>query len=321
MTNELDKRRVLLFLGLTFGIAWTAALVTALTGGLENSRVLNAESGLTLAVLLTGTGYIIAPTLAHLLTRLLTGEGWKFPRLTLQFRQGWRYLIAGWIGSLLLVIVGVALFLLILPRFFDTNLTAVRAAFPDEPYENSLMWGVLLVQTIQTTLVGPFTQGLPAFAQEFGWRAYLLPRLKALGGRRAVLLTALAATIWYWPLTALGQQYGLDYQGTPWLGILAATWHMMVTGIVFGWLTWRDGSIWPAVFAHAILDSVGALLGFALLQGDPNPLLGPGAAGLLPSIPWALAAAVILIHRDAFRATGLIDPASDSKTKKKTKKA
>jgi hypothetical protein len=33
MTNELDKRRILLFLALTFGIAWAAALVTALTGG------------------------------------------------------------------------------------------------------------------------------------------------------------------------------------------------------------------------------------------------------------------------------------------------
>jgi membrane protease YdiL (CAAX protease family) len=321
MSNELDKRRVLFFLALTFGIAWAAALVTALTGGLENSRVLDAESGLTLAVLLTGTGYIIAPALAHLLTRLLTGEGWKFPRLTLQFRQGWRYLIAGWVGSLLLVIMGAAFFFLILPRFFDPALTPVRAAFPDEPYENSLIWGVLLVQTIQTALVGPFSQGLPAFAQEFGWRAYLLPRLKALGGRRAVLLTALAATVWYWPLTALGQQYGLDYPGAPWLGILAASWYTMATGIVFGWLTWRDGSLWPAVFAHAILDSVGVLLGFALLQGDPSPLLGPGAAGLLPSIPWALAAAIILIHPEAFRATGLIDPESDSKARKKKKKA
>jgi hypothetical protein len=67
--------------------------------------------------------------------------------------------------------------------------------------------------------------------------------------------------------------------------------------------------------------TLAVLLGFALLQGDPSPLLGPGTAGLLPSIPWALAAAVILIHRDAFRATGLIDPGSDSKAKNRKKKA
>ena len=50
MTANIDKKRILIFLGFAFGIAWAAALIIALTGGLTNSP--QVFPGVTLALIL-----------------------------------------------------------------------------------------------------------------------------------------------------------------------------------------------------------------------------------------------------------------------------
>jgi membrane protease YdiL (CAAX protease family) len=35
---------------------------------------------------------------------------------------------------------------------------------------------------------------------------------------------------------------------------------VLLLGLVFGWLAWRAGSVWPAVAAHAVNNGIGALL-------------------------------------------------------------
>ena len=57
------KKRVIIFLAFAFGIAWLTALVIFLTGGLENSRVLDANTGITLAFVLLAGPYMWAPAL------------------------------------------------------------------------------------------------------------------------------------------------------------------------------------------------------------------------------------------------------------------
>jgi len=37
-----------------------------------------------------------APSLAHILTRLVTGEGWKNLGLRLNLRKGWPFWLAAW---------------------------------------------------------------------------------------------------------------------------------------------------------------------------------------------------------------------------------
>ena len=38
------KKRIIIFLAFTFGISWLTALIIALTGGLDNSPIIAAES-------------------------------------------------------------------------------------------------------------------------------------------------------------------------------------------------------------------------------------------------------------------------------------
>ncbi|WP_423225804.1 hypothetical protein [Candidatus Amarolinea aalborgensis] len=94
MNDGVDVKRVGIFLAFAFGIAWVIGLIIFLTGGLVNSPVLVPALRLTLATVLLAVGYMWAPALAHVLTRLLTREGWHDTWLRPHFKQGWRYWLA-----------------------------------------------------------------------------------------------------------------------------------------------------------------------------------------------------------------------------------
>jgi len=58
---------------------------------------------------------------------------------------------------------------------------------------------------------------------------------------------------------------------------------LLVLGALFGWLTWRAGSIWPAVAAHAANNGLaaGLLLAAGVPEPPPSPSLGAIAAALV----------------------------------------
>lgn len=55
---------------------------------------------------------------------------------------------------------------------------------------------------------------------------------------------------------------------------------LVVLGAVFGWLTWRAGSIWPAVLAHAVNNGITSSLVLAgpVAPSEPPPLSAVAAA-------------------------------------------
>ena len=125
MKPLLDTKRITIFLALTFGIAWVVAYVIYLTGGLLNSPELIPGTGFTLAMVLLALGYMWAPALGNIGTRLLTDEGWKDSWLRPHFKRGWSWWLAGWFGPGLLTILGAALFFALFPYFFDPQLTTL----------------------------------------------------------------------------------------------------------------------------------------------------------------------------------------------------
>lgn len=77
MNDKLDMKRITIFLTFAFGIAWLNGLIIYLTGGLVDSPEIIPGSGITISLVLLAGGYMWAPALAHILTRLITREGWK----------------------------------------------------------------------------------------------------------------------------------------------------------------------------------------------------------------------------------------------------
>lgn len=304
-TGKLDIRRIVVYLAFSFGIAWAVGLVIYLLGGLQNSPRIVPGTPITLAVVLLATGYMWAPALAHILTRAVTREGWKDTFLVPRLRRSWPYWVAAWVGPSILILLGAALFYALFPGYFDASLSAVRAILREaesisgRPLPLS-PWAFVIIQTVQAIVIAPVINGLFTFGEEFGWRAYLQPKLMPLGGRRAFLLMGLIWGVWHWPVIAMGHNYGSEYPGAPWLGMLAMVWFTFLIGTFLGWATLRSGSVWPAVIGHGAINGI-AGIGMLFARGRPSPLLGPMPAGVVASVPWVLVAFAILLSRNALK--------------------
>ncbi|MCR4402505.1 MAG: CPBP family intramembrane metalloprotease [Firmicutes bacterium] len=299
--ERLDTRRITIYLAFSFGIAWAVALAIYLTGGLYNSPPLIKGTPFTLALVLLSTGYMWAPALAHILTRVLTREGWNRTLLVPDFGRSWRYWVAAWVGPGILTVLGAAVFFALFPGYFDKSLSAVKAILQQAESMSGRPlplnpWAFIVVQTIQAILIAPVINGLFTFGEEFGWRAYLQPKLMPLGARKALFLTGLIWGVWHWPVIAMGHNYGLSYRGAPWLGMLAMVWFTLMVGTFLGWTTLRAGSVWPAVIGHGAINGI-AQIGMLFVKGTPNPLLGPMPVGIIGSLPWVVVVFFIVTRR------------------------
>lgn len=293
--NPENKKRVIIFLAFAFGIAWLTALVIFLTGGIVNSPVLDANTGITLALLLLAGPYMWAPALANLLTRLFTREGNRDFFLKPDLKRDWPYWLTAWVGPPLLIALGALLYFLLFPQHFDSGFQTIRMqmAFAGQDATQVNIPQLILMQSLFAILIAPVLNGISTFGEEFGWRAYLLPKLQELGTRKALLLSGVIWGIWHWPVIAMGHNYGLGYPGEPWLGMLMMVWIMVVDGVLIGWLALRGRSVWPAVIAHGALNGFAAI-SMLMVKGDPSRFIGPLPTGVIGSLGFTIAAAWVL---------------------------
>jgi membrane protease YdiL (CAAX protease family) len=301
--TALDKKRIWIYLGLAFGISWLTALVIHLTGGLQNSPVIDLDgTPVTLAYILLATVYMFGPALANILTRLITHERRVNLLLEPKFDQGrWRFWLLAWFLPGLLTILGAAIFFVLFPAYYDPKLNlitqqleAAGSASPASP------WLIVALQILQALLLAPLLNAISTFGEEFGWRAYLQPKLMPLGASKAVLLTGVIWGVWHWPLILMGYNYGLDYFGAPFLGPLAMVWFTLALAVIFGWLSFKAQSVWPAVIGHGALNGIAAI-GILLVRGEPSTLLGPAPTGIVGGLAMTLFAAVLLIAPNALK--------------------
>ncbi|MFZ3071082.1 MAG: CPBP family intramembrane glutamic endopeptidase [Anaerolineaceae bacterium] len=305
MITAPDKKRIKLYLGFAFGIAWLTCLVIYLKGGLTDSPVIVPALNLTLATLLLSTGMMGAPALANLFTRLITHEGkqelWLKPA---RFNKPWRYWLLAWILPAVGTLAGAAVYFLIFPGSFDRNLENIQALLVQQGAEPDTLsitpWLIVVSNVVQSVLLAPILNALPTFGEEAGWRGYLLPKLLPLGQRKAVLISGVTWGMWHWPVIVMGHNYGLDYAGFPWLGMLAMIWFTIVIGTLFSWLTLKEGSIWPAVIGHGAINGI-AGIGLLVQIGAFRPLLGPTPTGLIGGACFSLLAMILLLRKDALQ--------------------
>ena len=303
MIEALTKKRILIFVLLAFLFAWATALVIFLTGGLENSPPISiAGVDVNLAYILLGTAYMFSPATANLITRAVTKEGWKNLYLQPHFDKGrWLFYLIAWLLPGLLTIVGMVVFFLIFPKLFDPELTMLKDQLARTGGVSAINpWLVVIIQTLQALLIAPLLNALPTFGEEFGWRAYLQPKLMPLGGRKAVIITGLVWGVWHWPIIMMGYNYGLDYSGAPFLGPLAMVWFTLGLAVIFGWVTDKTQSVWPAVIAHGALNGI-ASLSLIFVRGNPDLILGPAPVGVIGGLGITIVAVILLLSCKSFK--------------------
>jgi membrane protease YdiL (CAAX protease family) len=309
MVTQLNTKRILIFLAIAFGISCTATLVTYLSGAMKANPILAGS--------LANYIVVMSPALANVATRLITREGWGHLWLRPNFRRGWRFYLAAWLLPLLAISVGGAIFYLLFPQSFDPNLGEVRKLFASSPSAAANPWMGMLFITIQVMILAVPINSVLSIGEEFGWRAYLLPKLmerfagaerasasaedpayggglNAAGARKAALLVGVVHGVWHWPLFFLGAMYGFPYPN-----LLLYLIFTCSLSVLLSWGTLRSGSVWPASVGHGAVNATAGLAGY-LLKGPANLLLGPLPTGLIGGMGYIILALVLLFNRRAF---------------------
>jgi len=297
MDQTLDRRRVALFCAVTFGVSWATALVVFLTGGLTDSPQI--LPGVPLWLVLVSSFYMFGPAIGTVVTRVVTDEGFGDAMLRPNLREGWRAYLAAWFAPAALVLLGAALFYAVFPGFFDPSMEALRGTLVELGVEMDPLT-LLAAQFAAALTFGTAVNTVFAFGEELGWRAYLLPKLWPLGARQAILLHGVVWGVWHWPLLAMGYNYGFDYPGAPWTGMLAFLVFTVGTGAFLAWVTIRSDSVWPASIGHGAINAV-AGIGTAFAAGSPPVLLGPTPVGVVAALPWLAVALAVLFAPGALR--------------------
>ncbi len=277
---------IVLFLVVTFALSWGIWL------GL---RVVGLPFTIRTAIGMFG------PALSAVLVRLVRREGFADAGVGLvgKGRQGagWMYL-AAYVTIPLLIFAGIGFALLTtyqhwnLAGYIHGEAGAITKALAQQGQKIPRGYTAPELATISiiASTVLAFTVAIPfnmifTFGEEFGWRGYLLPRLAPLGGVPAALITGVFWGLWHAPLIFLD---GYNYPGHPVLGILMMVVFTTAISVVFAWLRFRSGSVWPSTMAHAELNAQAGFGIIFLSKGDSLIRAPIGILGLVPMIGFAL---------------------------------
>ena len=295
-----EKARLFLFVLLTFVITWIVFMLIPLFG-------LTYGSGSSVIILAAA---MFVPALCSLLTRLITKEGFQnmylHPHLKGHIKQ---YLLV-YFGPTLLLFLSAAVYFLIFPRSFDPTFSALKNAAKGTAEISANV--LLLVSALQIIVIGPIVNLIPTMGEELGWRGYLLPKLRLfMPDRAALVVTGVIWGVWHIPVIIMGHNYGTEYNGYPWLGILAMIVFCFVLGVIEGYISITLHSAVPAAMIHSVVNA-GAALPIYLAKGGYNPLLGPAISGLIGGLPFAVIAVILLIKAGDKIQTNAMEYKTDS---------
>jgi uncharacterized protein len=287
---EVSRRNDLpVFLAVAFGLSWLFALPMWLVGGSVSSS----------ATVVTGLAMMTTPTLGVLTVwrlhhREVSLREWaRQSGITLGERRNRTLALvaATWFGVPLLAVLAVAVSAAVGVLTVDLDGLSLfrqmldRAVGQDLPLDPTIL---AIAQVGAAVFIAPLINTIPALAEEWGWRGWLLPHLLRLGAWRALLLSGVIWGAWHAPLTLRGYNY-------PELGAWAAPVFVgfcVIFGALLGWLRLTTGSVWPAVIGHAALNASG---GVVFLVGDAANPPNLAIAGITGVAGWVLLAAVAAI--------------------------
>ncbi len=119
----------------------------------------------------------------------------------------------------------------------------------------ALPGGAWLSDAVALCVTGPVL----AFAEELGWRGYLLPRLLWLGEGMALLVSGVVWVGWHLPYILLTPYYHADGNRALVLALFAGS--VLAFSVLFGRLRLRSGSLWPVVLGHFAHNAAFAWIG------------------------------------------------------------
>ncbi|MDE7132458.1 MAG: CPBP family intramembrane metalloprotease [Lachnospiraceae bacterium] len=280
MEHKITKKRTILFCVITFTLTW---LLSAL---IPVMRI--AYAGIESLVILTLCMFM--PALGNVLTRLITKQGFHDFKLAPKFKGNGRNYLFAYFSFIILVYLGVLVYYLIYSEQFDLTASVMWNSAPD-------MQAAQIINLIVATAISPIINVIPTLGEELGWRGYLLYGLRdSCGSMKAVLFTGVIWGIWHAPMIAMGHNYGTDYPGYPYLGILMMIVFCIFVGVIEGYVTLRTDSALPAAICHSAINGLGSIGILFCGTTEYKMLIGPAYVGIISFMPTILFA-VYILHR------------------------
>lgn len=287
--KSITRKRLIIFLLLTFVIAWIIFMLVPLMG-------LSYGKGMSIFIVASA---MFAPALGSILTRLITKEGFGSMYLKPNFKGHIKAYITVYFAPTVLIFLSCAIYFLIFPNSFDSGLTTLKQMAASSGKTITSPGNMLMLSALEIIIIGPIVNIIPTMGEELGWRGYLLPKLrKLMSDRAALVVTGCIWGLWHLPIIVMGHNYGKDYFGYPWLGILAMILFCVWLGIIEGYISIKLKSAIPAAMIHSSINA-GAGLPILLITGTYNTLLGPAITGIIGGIPFVILAVILLIKAGA----------------------
>ena len=232
---NISKKRLLIYLGLAFGMAWLVFFVFILTG--------HTWSGSTPEMMSLVSLGMLAPAAAHVITRKITGEGFRLSGkdsmmlgIDLKGKKWLLFLVA-----------------VILPVIYATLGDCIIWLFCPEAFGEAEVRPFVVITYPLLAVVSGVVLSFAALGEELGWRGYMMPKLIGLVGKpKALLIGGIIWGLWHAPLTCVGHNFEMDYPGFPYVGIILMCLMCTALGTILTYVTIKTGSIWPAAFMHAV---------------------------------------------------------------------
>ena len=184
------------------------------------------------------------PTIAHILTRVITKEGFHNTYLGAGKKGSGKYYIAS-IG----IPVAASLFGGVMIGAFTLKDWSLSQTIGSDGNWAMYLFTTGLIVSISTVVRG--------FGEEFGWRAYLTPKLEELMPTPwAVVVTGIIWSFWHAPFIVRGYNFGTNYSFYPYGGLAAMAVFCILTAAILTWLTKKTNSVYPAAICHAFIDGL-----------------------------------------------------------------
>lgn len=271
----MDKKGILAFLAITFGITYAVEIAMLLAG-------MRFKPGLQITGQYVVFALMWVPALAAFITaKWITGEG--LGGAYIRFGSWKPYLVTWLVFPLLFALIYALTWLLGFGQP-DWNLVAFQSLFAATPGAQvpeipapTLVWPALFLASMVPT---PLFNAFFGFGEELGWRGYLLPKLLPLGRLKTHLLLGVIWSLWHLPLVLAG----FTYPGYPLAGALLFTILTIALGTLLDELTLHYRSSILAGWVHGVFNTQ-KLGAWALLFPTVHPLWG-GYAGLIGLLVW-----------------------------------
>lgn len=222
---------------------------------LTNYSITEANTAAMLAHLVI----LFSPAAAHILTRLITREGLTTEYLGLHLKGKMKYYA-------LAVIIPVVLYLtgsVIVAYRYGENYSITDAV-------NSESWFMIICVILQYIGIA-IALFFILMGEEYGWRAYLTPKLEEIMSEPAALIVSgIIWAMWHGPILDRGLNFGTGYTFFPWAGYIMMSVFCISIGSFFTWLVKKTGSLHSASISHSVIDFINSVL-IAIFVGDAIP--------------------------------------------------